>query len=202
MILDIVPRLNKKLNHLVVVTESGRPSLEELARVVIWTLVAGVPYISFHDVTGELKQNEEKLFHEVERNKKGIPGCIKWSKKPDLNGYSNGLQAHRIVVNILTQDDGRPKIADCIKQIASGTIPCKRTSEEFTAQELDNALAHVYSAIPDPDVVLYIGPLCCTYGLLPWHIRLSEFIQLKSVSLENYISALVAYSQCNQRFGK
>ncbi|XP_049872802.1 dehydrodolichyl diphosphate synthase complex subunit NUS1 [Pectinophora gossypiella] len=205
MILEHVPRVNKKLKHLVLIADSEQQSLSELARLVVWSLVAGVPYVSLHDITGDLKANEEKLFLEVERNKKGIPGCIKWSNKPNLNGYTNGIPAHTIMVNILSPEDGRTRIAQCIQEIARGKIPCQRNSNEFTAQELDEALTLMYPPIPDPDLVLYTGPLCCTHGLLPWQIRLTEFIQLSvdhSINIENYIGALTIYSKCDQRFGK
>lgn len=134
-----------------------------------------------------------------------MPGCIKWFKKPDLNGYTNGLQAHTIVINIFTHKDGQPTIAQCIQRIAEGKVICSRESEEYTAQELDKALKLMYPSIPDPDLVLYTGPLCCTHGLLPWQIRLTEFIQMSldhSVSVDTYVGALYRYNKCDQRFGK
>lgn len=152
-----------------------------------------------------MKKNEEKLFLEVEKKKKGIPGCIKWQRKPDLNGYTNGLRAHTIVINIFTHEDGLPKVAHCIQQIAEEKVICTRESSEFTAQELDNVLKLIYPSIPDPDVVLYTGPWCCTHGFLPWQIRLTEFIQLSldnSVNIDSYLGALFRYNKCDQRFGK
>lgn len=156
-------------------------------------------------VAGDLKKNEEKFFYEVERNKKGIPGCIKWSNKPDLNGYTNGIQAHTVVINIFTSDDGRPKIAQGIRDIAKGIIPCSRSSEEYTAQELDEVLSTVYPSIPNPELALYTGTLCCTHGLMPWQIRLTEFVQLSldnSVNIKGFLGALYKYNKCDQRFGK
>lgn len=161
--------------------------------------------IDVENVAGELKENEEKFFYEVELKKKGIPGCIKWSNKPDLNGYTYGVQAHTVVINIFTSDDGRPKIAQCIQDLAKGTIPCRRNSEEYTAHELDEVLSTVYPSIPNPEVILYTGTLCCTHGLIPWQIRLAEFIQVSldySVNIKGFLGALCKYSKCDQRFGK
>lgn len=141
----------------------------------------------------------------MERNKKGVPGCIKWCRKPDLNGYTNGMQAHTIYINIFSSKDGKPTVARCIRQIAEGSIICSRETEEYTAQELDKALMSMYPSIPDPELVLYSGPLCCTQGLLPWQIRLTEFVQLStdhSVNIDRYIGALYRYNKCDQRFGK
>lgn len=52
MILEHVPRMTKKLKHLVLLADTDHHSLSDLARLVIWSLVSGVPYVSFHDITG------------------------------------------------------------------------------------------------------------------------------------------------------
>ncbi|XP_030021203.2 dehydrodolichyl diphosphate synthase complex subunit nus1 [Manduca sexta] len=205
LILEHVPQLTKRPKHLLFLSDNEHHSLKDLAKVVIWCLVAGVPYVSFHDVTGELKKNEEKLFQAVERNKRGIPGCIKWADKPDLNGYTNGIQAHTVIVNIFSSYDGRPTIAQCIRQLAEEKIKYSRKSNEFTAQEFDEVLKFIYPSIPDPEVILYTGPLCTTRGALPWQIRLSEFIQLSkdhSVNIDSFVGAMYKYNKCDQRFGK
>ncbi|XP_059049931.1 dehydrodolichyl diphosphate synthase complex subunit Nus1 [Achroia grisella] len=205
IIRNVMPKMNKKLNHIVILADTEHHSLGDLARVVIWSLVAGIPYFSFHDVTGELKQNEEKLFYEVERRKKGIPGFIKWPKMPDLNGYTNGVQGHTVVINIFSNSDGRQTIARCIKGIAKEEVHCNRESSEYTAQELGNTLALYYPSIPDPDLILFCGSLCCTKGLLPWQIRLSEFIQLSldhNITIDSYVGALFKYNKFDHRFGK
>lgn len=205
LILKHVPRDSSKLKHLVVLADTNYHTLSDLARVLIWSLIAGVPYVSFYDVTGSLEKQEEKLFLEVEKNKKGVPGCIKWSHKPDLNGYNNGSQAYTVIVNIFNKAHGRDKLAQCIEDIAFGRLDCEQSSKEFTAKELNDAISCKYAPIPDPDLALYSGSLCCTHGLLPWHIRLTEFIQLspdKTIGVNNYIDALYKYHKCDQRFGK
>lgn len=156
------------------------------------------------NVLGELKVNEEKLFLEVEKCKKGIPGCIKWSKKPDLNGYTNGIRAHIVVVNIFSSTDGRTRISQCIREIAEKNSLTSAYSE-FTAEDLEKALSLLYPPIPDPGVVLYTGNVCCTHGFLPWQVRLTEFIQLSldhRVSVNNFICAMYKYNKCDQRYGK
>lgn len=156
-------------------------------------------------ISGELKANEEKLFREVERNKKGVPGFIKWSRMADLNGYTNGGQAHTVTINIFTSYDGRPTLAQCIQHLAEEKISFEQETSELTAQEFDKVLSFFYPSIPDPELVLYTGRLCCTHGLLPWQIRLSEFVQLSvdsHVNIDNYIGALYKYNKCYQRFGK
>lgn len=203
MILDHMPKITKSLKHLVFIADTQNHTYEDLAQVVIWGLVAGIPFVSFHDITGQLKENEEKLFLEIERCKRGVPGCIKWSKKPDLNGYTNGIQAHTVVINIFSNRDGRPRISQCIREIAEKNSEYQHS--EFTAQDLDKVLSLLYPSIPDPDVVLYTGQFCCTHGFLPWQIRLTEFIKLSldhRVNVDNFIGALYKYNKCDQRYGK
>ncbi|XP_013191509.2 dehydrodolichyl diphosphate synthase complex subunit Nus1 [Amyelois transitella] len=205
VILENMPKMKKNLKHLVVQADTDNHSLRDLARIVIWSLVAGIPFVSFHDITGELKENEEKLFHEVEKCKKGIPGFIKWARMPDLNGYTNGTQANTVTVNIFSKDDGRPVIAKCIQKIAEGKISCTQQSSELTAQEFGEVLSTLYPCIPDPELFLYTGSSCSTHGLLPWQIRLTEFVQLSighNLSVDSYVGALYKYNKCDQRFGK
>ncbi|XP_050679012.1 dehydrodolichyl diphosphate synthase complex subunit nus1 [Leptidea sinapis] len=206
IVLEHASNIRKELKHLVFFANTDEHSIEELARVVIWSLAFGIPFVSFYDETGQLKKMEEKLFYQVERNKKGIPGCIKWSNKPNLNGYTNGhTQSNTVVINILSYNDGRPRIANCIQIISKKEDLYVDTSNEFTATEFDNLLKLVYPSIPDPDLVLYTGPLCRTSGLLPWHIRVSEFILLNidhRITVNNYLGALYKYNKCDLRFGK
>lgn len=204
MLLEIVPRQKNRLKHLVVLANSNDHTINDLAQLVIWSLIVGIPYVSFYDVTGHLKTLEDKLFLEIEKNKKGIPGCIKWANKPDLNGYTNGIQANTVFINIFTYSDGKPRIAECIKLIAKGDLKCTRSCNEYTAQEFGEAV-QFKPVIPDPDLVLYTGALCCTFGLLPWQIRLCEFIQLSvhhNININCYLGALHKYNKCDQRFGK
>ncbi|KAI8421592.1 hypothetical protein MSG28_009609 [Choristoneura fumiferana] len=204
LLMKHAPSLSKRPQHMVVLADTEHHCMSDLARVVIWSLVAGVPYISFHDVTGQLKQNEEKLFLEVERHKKGVPGYIKWANKPDLNGYTNGIQAHTVIINIFNSKDGRPKIAECISQIAEERSKSMRNTE-ITVKELNTRLSSLYPSIPDPDVIFYTGASCCSHGVLPWQIRLAEFVQLSldhSINVNTYVGALYKYNKCDQRFGK
>ncbi|KAL4709448.1 hypothetical protein ACJJTC_019745 [Scirpophaga incertulas] len=205
VILKHIPNISKKPKHLVILTDTTQTSLKDLARVVIWSLVAGIPYVSFYDITGDLVKKEDKLFLEVQKYKKGVPGCIKWSHFQNLNGYTNGIPSHTIVVNIFTSDNGRSKIVQCIRQISQREIQCRRESHEFTAQELDEVLKLFYPSIPEPDLIMYTGYSCITYGFLPWQIRLTEFVHLSidhCINVDRYIGALYKYNKCDQRFGK
>lgn len=59
---------------------------------------------------------------------------------------------------------------------------------------------------PEPELAFYFDEYCCTYGLSPWQIRLTEFLRLgtaaSDVRLGGYLRALYKYAKCEQRFGK
>lgn len=70
---------------------------------------------------------------------------------------------------------------------------------------VDEYLRKILPEYSDPDLAIYFDEHCCTYGLSPWHIRLTEFAQVKldsSLKLDNYLKVLYKYSKCEQRFGK
>lgn len=52
-ILEQMPRISKLPKHLVVLYNFEHQGLNDLAHVVIWSLVAGIPYVSFYDSTGK-----------------------------------------------------------------------------------------------------------------------------------------------------
>lgn len=70
---------------------------------------------------------------------------------------------------------------------------------------VDECLRTILPEYSDPDLGIYFDEHCCTYGLSPWHIRLTEFARIKldaSLKIENYLQILYKYSKCEQRFGK
>lgn len=54
LILEHVPKVTKKLKHLVIQTDRDQHTYSDLARMVIWSLVTGIPYLSFYDISGNL----------------------------------------------------------------------------------------------------------------------------------------------------
>lgn len=78
-------------------------------------------------------------------------------------------------------------------------------SSELTISVINTNLSHVSNNRPDPDVAIYFGDVCGTYGLLPWNIRLTEFFGIGKIStiyVEKFTSILKKYDKCEQRFGK
>lgn len=55
LLLEHVPRIRKSPKHVVFLADTDNHTFSDLAQVVIWSLVAGIPYVSFHDITGKFK---------------------------------------------------------------------------------------------------------------------------------------------------
>lgn len=62
VILKHLPKVTKKLKHLVILTDTEQHSFNDLARMVIWSLVAGISYVSFYDITGNKRPSLTDLF--------------------------------------------------------------------------------------------------------------------------------------------
>lgn len=88
----------------------------------------------------------------------------------------------------------------CQQLCSSGVLP-----KDINIPLVDESIRRLLPNYPDPDLAIYFDDRCCTYGLSPWHIRLTEFAQVKldaSLKVDSYLNVLYRYSKCEQRFGK
>lgn len=158
--------------------------------------------------------NELNLFAGIlqSKNHKIYDHIARWKKENDkilwnvnTNGvcgsqlvYRNG-QKKELSVNFLSPADGKPKICEISRQLAADN---QINVDDIDAEFLDAKFASISN--PDPDLAIYFGKICCTYGLLPWHIRLTEFINIpsqSSLTVNTFLHMLFKYAKCEQRFG-
>lgn len=74
--------------------------------------------------------------------------------------------------------------------------------DQININQLNEKFATIVS--PDPDAAIYFGEVCSTYGLLPWHIRLTEFFPIQSqqtMTVYSFLGTLFKFAKCEQRFG-
>lgn len=122
---------------------------------------------------------------------------------PPRNGYRR-----RVVVSFFSPDDGKRQLAATARtisnQLRTGSVSSPAAiTVELVDQRLQNQVHH----IPDPELAVYFGSICSTYGMLPWQIRLTEFLPLEASSLgdvkvNHFLSCLYRFAKCEQRFGK
>lgn len=155
-------------------------------------------------MTGLLKKNEDKLYAAVETLKVNVPGQIKWTNRPNINGYKNGT-SRKITVNIFSSDDGKQRVVSLTRDMCSVDRVTNVDPDSVSVESFDRRLSDLYPLMPEPNIAIYCGKSCCPDGFLPWHIRLTEFFSLgsdHSVRLEKYVQLLETYARCEQRFGK
>lgn len=115
--------------------------------------------------------------------------------------HRNGFRKY-LIVNLLSLDDGignfNRLLNEELVKVKSANINCDVIDEKL--RELNENI------LPDPDLAVYFGNICCTQGLLPWHIRLTEFYKLSqdlnSISPQKFMQVLQQFGRCEQRFGK
>lgn len=106
--------------------------------------------------------------------------------------------------------DGHALIADV----------CRELYEERNSEVVQNLLSQKREALteqinsmltkrlgyvaPEPDLGIIFARQTCTYGVLPWHVRFTEFHTHPSgryFNVETFANILSKYSRCEQRWG-
>lgn len=114
--------------------------------------------------------------------------------------HRNGYRRH-IIINLYSSHDSYGSFNQLLTHDLS-----KTPSQQISIDLVDEKLNKLFGSIPDPELAVYFGNSTCTSGFLPWHIRLTEFIQisykLNYLSLDKYLRVLYKFARCEQRFGK
>lgn len=123
----------------------------------------------------------------------------------DKDQYVNSLKPKFTTTNLLTKKDGKSEIVSLCRQLGSGVKNGHLKLKDVTTNLINEKLALSLNNIPDPDVAIYLGDVCGSFGLLPWQIRLTEFFSFgkaSTVNVEKFITILKKYAKSEQRFGK
>ncbi|KAL0276535.1 UNVERIFIED_CONTAM: hypothetical protein PYX00_004090 [Menopon gallinae] len=202
---DFVTTLKKCPSHLAVITGTEKVNFEDFSNLVIWCLAAGISYISFYDCTGYLKDNKEIYFKYLVNNKKLDPNYVSFSS--NMNGVRNGCKKNgfkrKIHVNILSIEDGKPLFVKLVKNLWGKALSSEINAVDINERLIDEEMHNMIGFI-DPELAIICGRVQSTFGFLPWHIRLTEFLQIptiENINVSEFTSILKRYSMCNQRFG-
>lgn len=206
-----VRSLDKIPSHLVVMLGPKEPEYRQLARFIFWSMAAGVGHVSFYDHRGTLKRNHHKMLNFVSQHPRGESDQIVWTPQlktasgllPPRNGYRR-----RVVVSFFSPEDGKHTLVQTAQaishQLRTGVVA---SPADITQDLVDQRLRDRFHHIPDPDLAVYFGSVCSTYGMLPWQIRLTEFLplgatRLQDVKPDHFMNCLYRFAKCEQRFGK
>lgn len=203
--------LEKIPSHLVVMLGPEEPEYKQLAKFIFWSMAAGIGHVSFYDHRGTLKRNHREMLNFVSQQPRGESEQIVWTPQlktvsgllPPRNGYRR-----RVVVSFFSPDDGKRQLAATARtisnQLRTGAVSAP---SDITVEMVDQRLQNQFHHIPDPELAVYFGPICSTHGMLPWQIRLTEFLPLETtglgeVNVSHFLSCLYRFAKCEQRFGK
>ena len=164
-------------------------------------------------LVGFVRKDEEN-FHKHVEQRKGSDEQIVWGPKFQLEKnftfpHKNGYKRH-IVVNLYAADDGKLKLRQIMREDLCSATSYKAASvkdiyDNITIDLIDEKLRAACGTVPDPDVAIHFGALCSTFGLLPWQIRLTEFIRVswtqQDLQLDKYLGVLYKFAKVEQRFG-
>ncbi|XP_053678159.1 dehydrodolichyl diphosphate synthase complex subunit nus1 [Anopheles nili] len=185
--------------HLVILLGPEMPDYRHLAKFIFWSHAAGIDYVSFYDHNGTIKQNHEKIRRCVGDVLPDGTGGIVWS--PHQADQTSG----RTTVTFLSPEDGKQGLVVLSRSIGESVRRRDLTLSEVSIEFLDNRIQASRNNLPDPDLAVYFGDICSTYGLLPWQIRLTEFMQLerslRDCSELHFVNCLLKYAKCEQRLG-
>ncbi|XP_012261886.1 dehydrodolichyl diphosphate synthase complex subunit nus1 [Athalia rosae] len=196
---------SKLPKHLVLILGHERASFQDIVRVIGWCATAGIPCVSFYDHNGLLRKSENEARKVLSESKPELVDYVNWNSDCPVKAVRNGINGvkHKIQVQLLSYMDGKREVALLAQSLGKGVIAGALKVEEIGPELLENKLR--LGMLPDPDLAIVCGKTCSTYGLLPWHIRTTEFLQLDThhnLRVVDFVSLLEEYTKCEQRYGK
>ncbi|XP_063241448.1 dehydrodolichyl diphosphate synthase complex subunit Nus1 [Bacillus rossius redtenbacheri] len=162
-------------------------------------------------IEGLIKKNEAKLYkafsqyrnnflNHITLQRKGLSNGV-IIEKESKNGFSGQKKLH---LNLFSLTDGKGGVVTVARNVCEWVESGKLKASEI-CQDLLTELIQTEFDVPDPDLAVYCGEVCSTFGFLPWQIRVTELAHFEThhnLSLVQFASVLRQYGQCQQRFGK
>lgn len=214
--------LDKLPAHIVIILGTEQPSYSDLSNIVFWCIASGIPYITFYDHKGTLKKTEDILKDSLIDKKIDMKQII-WNRMEykngitsTTNGYKNGTTKHQqhcgsnklFHINILSHiNGGKHSLVNTIKKLSTSYGDEEHQQPpptEINVEYLNNYINSEFK-LPEPDLGIVCGNIFCLYGILPWHIRTTEFIQLDThvnIQIDTFLQLLYKYAKSEQRYGK
>lgn len=146
--------------------------------------------------TGHLKCREDKFKTAINSRLKEDEHII-WHGSS--SGYKNGFVGRKLHIKVLCSSDGRESVARLCRRLA-----LKSDVQKISIDMVNDGLREEFE-FPDPDLGIVCGKYFRLYGYPPWQVRLTEFLEVRTVhlmSVLDFISLLERFSRCQQRFGK
>eukprot|EP01112_Ceratiomyxa_fruticulosa_P007228 TRINITY_DN1865_c0_g1_i1.p1 TRINITY_DN1865_c0_g1~~TRINITY_DN1865_c0_g1_i1.p1 ORF type:complete len:298 (-),score=55.99 TRINITY_DN1865_c0_g1_i1:65-958(-) len=202
-----------------------------IAKIICWCIGSGIQFISLYDMNGIIKSHTEDLQQSIQQMKSQFFGeksknyCVVLSSNSDDTCYlkekkSNGKQercekVEDIFVRLISYTDGRPNIINATKSIAHQVLQGNIRANEISSTTLSTHITKIFPTQNEPDLILCFhqktkrkqyspSPLTLD-GYLPWHIRLTEILQIpmdyEKCHVDCFLDALASYTKTDRRHG-
>ncbi|XP_059617582.1 dehydrodolichyl diphosphate synthase complex subunit nus1 [Phlebotomus argentipes] len=194
--------LEKIPQHLAVILGLEEPNFQTLANIIYWSMASEISYISIYDHR-DILQSRQAEFREFVLRQRTTPGHVAFASGPDTSD-GNGFK-RQIKVQILSRADGKQTIGDLARTLSQEVQRGELQVDQIDVEFVNKRLGDLTGRVPDPDVAVYTGSFCCTYGFLPWQSRLTEFIAIgtqEHFALDDFLGVLYQFARKEQRFGK
>ncbi|XP_052900874.1 dehydrodolichyl diphosphate synthase complex subunit nus1-like [Anopheles moucheti] len=199
--------VSKIPTHLVVLLGPEQPDYLRLSQFIYWSYAAGIAYVSFYDHNGTIKRNHEQIKRFVGEVPLEDKLHIRWSDQDHESVDMNTVPSNQrcTVVRFLSPEDGKQGLVSLSRSIGESMRRRDLFPSDVNIEFLDSRLQASSGYVPDPDLAVYFGEVCSTYGLLPWQIRLTEFLplewRLEDSNEHHFVDCLLRFAKCEQRLG-
>jgi len=204
------------------------PLINNIKDLIYWSMEIGIPYITFYDYQGFLKENVEKIIKNFDEeinflafSKPNLQFSCSGRKFDSLklkNTYTfNESESQKefienFKINFISNVDGKAQLVKITKNLSENKKSSdveKMTIEDMNTLILENSGESVKTERErDPDLIIIFGgyyDFFRLYGYPPWQIRLSEIYPIPGkpkITYYGFINGLIRYSRCQQRVGK
>jgi len=186
--------------HIVLILGQKHLEFSSISNIIAWAAIADIKCISIYDYTGIFLDKRERFFKYLEKEKNLFYDTSSKNVSHGSVIYKNGVR-HSMSLNILDPRLSKFQMSEVCRHIAQNG----ESTNHLNTNYIDKIISESDQFVSDPDLGLYFDDVCCTFGLLPWQLRLTEFIRVKfhsTINVTHFIDALYSYSKCEQRFGK
>ncbi|KAM7352831.1 transport and golgi organization 14 [Cochliomyia hominivorax] len=157
-------------------------------------------YISNDNVTNGVKPSGNGV----------INGTTNASKSTITNGHlTNSLSNASLEIYEIQPQNNRSLLAqicrDLFKQRNSTEIQKLLEQRTSLTERLTQEFARHLENLTEPELSIIFDNNYCTFGMLPWHTRFTEFhlhVNGQRFDVKTFAHILYKYSRCEQRWGK
>jgi len=177
--------------------------IQDICNTCVWSSELGIREVSVFEPSGYLKRRSTLVQKQLSK------AFEDWQLSvAKLNGTaSQPTSSKGFKLSIFAEEDGKAHVGQVARQMAVAVTEEGRfTSDDINVQLVDKWMAE---SLSEPELALVCYGTAHHYielnGFFPWHMRLTEFINIpsyKSLSYPLFIQVMCRYSNVEQRFGR